>query len=366
MKLEKLGWNDFFAGQFQEWSNKGFAPARVAALFGDRYLLMADPGNLTGRLTGRFKHTAGMQKDLPAVGDWVAVENVANEGLALIHALLERKNAFARKTPISGGRRPEGGGIGGGSTEEQVIAANVDIIFLVCGLDSDFSIRRIERYLTIIQGMNASSVILLNKADLCERVDDCLKQVQTIVRDMPVHPISATQGTGLEAISGLLPRGHTAIFLGSSGVGKSSLVNRLLGETRQKTLSTNESTGKGRHTTTHRQLFVLASGGIIIDTPGLRELQLWASADDLEANFDDVIGLIHQCRFTDCRHQGEPGCAVRQALKNGELRMDRYESYLAQRREIRRLDAKKRQLESMRGRQKRRLAVSALAEDEDD
>lgn len=365
MNIEQLGWDAFFAGQFNDWRTKGFVASRVAAQFGDRYSLLADCGTLTGGLTGRFKHNAGMKRQLPAVGDWVAVESRPEGRNALIHALLERKNAFARKTPISGGRRLEDGVIGGGSTEEQIIAANIDVVFLVCGLDGDFSVRRIERYLTIMHGMNAAPVILLNKTDLCERVDDYLNQVRTVARAVPVYPISATQGTGLEAIEARLSQSQTAIFLGSSGVGKSSLVNRLLGEARQKTMTTSEATGKGRHTTTHRQLFVLSSGGIIIDTPGLKELQLWASAADLESSFDDVVGLIRQCRFSDCRHENEPGCAVRQALKSGELSIERYESYLAQRREIRRLDAKKRQLETMRGRQKRRVATGAAAEEED-
>lgn len=365
MDIEKLGWNGHFDKLFRTSKNEGTVPARVITQQGSTYSLAGEFGEIGAQLTGRYRYHAHLKKDYPAVGDWVGVELPHDGQSALIHVLLERRNCFARKLPISGGRKIRNDRIDGGSTEEQVIAANIDVAFIVSGLDGDVNPRRLERYLTLVRSTGAAPVILLNKTDLCERVDDFAAQVREISRGAAVHPLSVVRKEGVEALQTYLAQGRTAIFIGSSGVGKSTIINFLLGSEQQRTGKTNESTGKGRHTTTSRQLLLHPGGGVIIDTPGLRELQLWASEEDVESGFDDVLAVIRQCKFSDCRHGNEPGCALRRALADGTIRPERYAGYQAQMHELRRLEQRRKEFAVRMG-QKKTGRDRRLSEDEFD
>lgn len=326
MTLEELGWNDSFASHFDQLKQPNSLPARVVREQGNHWTVWTAEQELSCEPTGRLRHSAAARADLPAVGDWVAVVPRHGESAGMIHAILPRRSRFSRKSA-------------GAATEEQVVAANVDIVFLVCGLDHDYNPRRIERYLAAAYDSGASPVILLNKADVCEELDARIAEVEQIAAGAPVHAISAAENQNMDALRGHLRVGRTAALLGSSGVGKSTLINRLIGRERQRTQAVRGHDSHGRHTTTHRELILLESGGMLIDTPGMRELQLWSEDDSaVSGTFEDVERLIARCRFGDCRHETEPGCAVRAALEEGLLDPARYESYLKLQRELRFLE----------------------------
>jgi ribosome biogenesis GTPase len=258
----------------------------------------------------------------PAVGDWVAVRlPTLPEEPGLIRAILPRQSKFSRKAA-------------GTRTDEQVVAANVDTVFLMTGLDHDFSPRRIERYLTAALESGSEAVLLLNKADLDAELAEHVLAVERIALGLPVYAISAKRGEGIEKLAPYLARGRTVSVLGSSGVGKSTLINLLLGSETQRIGSVRQSDDRGRHTTTHRELFLLPGGGLILDTPGMRELQLWEAEEGLEAAFADIEDLAAQCRFGDCHHTGEPGCAVEAAVTRGDLASERLESWRKLQREV--------------------------------
>lgn len=315
MTLDNLGWNDFFASAFAPYAEQGFVPARVVAQKG---LTQVSTGeletyaDLAGKLRHELKGAGGGVH--PAVGDWVALRPSTGDGRAVIHAILPRKSKFSRKSP-------------GQRTEEQVVAANVDTIFLVSGLDSDFNPRRIERYLTAAWDSGAQPVVVLNKLDRCDDPETCLLETRSIAMSVPVHRVSALKGTNVEELASYLGPGQTVGLLGSSGVGKSTLTNRLLGREAQRTAEVREGDDRGRHTTTHRELIRLADGVLIIDNPGMREIQLWESEETLDQAFDDVTTLAADCRFRDCAHDREPGCAVRAAIASGRLLAERLESW---------------------------------------
>jgi len=330
MKPEDLGWNPFFAEQFIPFDKKGFLPARVVRGEKNYFRINCQGEELTARFAGRIRHKAGGRSELPVVGDWVAIE-AQGEGRAIIHAVLERRSSFARNLP---GRRKAKGQE---RVEKQVIAANVDLVLIVSGLDRDFNLRRIERYLTLVSGSGAEAVIVLNKADLCSDPQSCLAQVQSIAPDTPIHLFSALDVEQLQSLTSHLTYGKTLAFLGSSGVGKSTIINGLLGEERQKIGAVSEAVGKGRHTTTHRELFVLPQGGILMDNPGMRELHLWGEEEDLAGSFADIEEMALRCRFSDCGHRSEPDCAVQSAQNSGELTVERLNSYLKLKGELGRL-----------------------------
>jgi ribosome biogenesis GTPase len=324
MALTDLGWSEFFAQRFAPHGEDGLLPARVVAQEKLLYLAHDGENELAAELSGRFRHEVEQHGGFPAVGDWVAVKPHA-EGEAIIHALIPRRTAISRKVP-------------GGKTAEQVIAANIDTVFLVSGLDQEFNPRRVERYVAAALRSGATPVVILNKTDLCPDLDAAVAQLGPIAGGIAVRPLSASSGSGLDALEPFLKPGETVVFLGSSGVGKSTIINRLLGAERQQTGAVSQAVGKGRHVTTRRELIPIPGGGLLMDTPGLRELQLWADEHDLAATFDDIDALARECRFRNCRHEEEPGCAVRAAIENGDLTPERLRNYEKMQRELRFLE----------------------------
>ena len=312
--LNGLGWDGNWTKQFEPFAQEGLHPARVVCQHGDAYDLWAQEGELRADVSGRFRHVHASRADWPAVGDWVAVMPRPAEQAATIHAVLPRRSRFSRKAA-------------GEETVEQVVAVNVDLVFIVSGLDGDFNVRRLERYLALAWESGARPVIVLNKADLCPDAVPRVAAAEGVAFGVPVIVTSAATADGLEALRAKLGPGLTGVFMGSSGVGKSSLVNALLGRTRQSVRAVREDDSRGRHTTTSRQLVLLPGGGMVIDTPGMRELRLWVDGDSVDRAFADIGTLAAQCRFDDCTHQSETGCAVQAAVVSGLLTPERLSSY---------------------------------------
>ncbi|MBD3233918.1 MAG: ribosome small subunit-dependent GTPase A [candidate division Zixibacteria bacterium] len=336
MNLKDLGWNEFHEKSIKDLTESGLLPARVTEEHKNRYRLICQAGNLAGQLTGRYIHRAKSLSDFPSVGDWVAISIPSGETKGMIKYLLPRKSAFSRKAVLSGGMPDTGG-----NTEQQVLAANIDSVFLVSGLDKEFNIRRIERYLSAAYDSGASPVIILNKADICQDIETKIIEVESIAFGVPVHPISANTGDGFNKLTQYCRRGETVALLGSSGVGKSTIINRLLQDNRIKTQEVREYDSKGRHTTTSRQMFFIPDGGIVIDTPGMREFQLWSENGSESSSFRDIEELAELCKFNDCQHQSEPGCAIKIALENGNLDKGRYRNYLKLKKEEQYLSVRK-------------------------
>jgi ribosome biogenesis GTPase len=311
--LDALGWDADLASAFEQLQDDNLFPARIAAQHRGEFVLFAEEGELRARVAGRlfYEHDVGGQ--LPAVGDWVGVTPPAT-----ITSILARRSAFIRKNA-------------GQDSTEQVLAANVDAAFLLAGLDDDFSLRRLERYITIAWESGAQPIVVLTKADLAPDVAEAVLAVETVAIGVPVHPVSNLTGEGLEALDTYLRPGRTVVLLGSSGVGKSTLLNRLADE---EVMLTREvaADGTGRHTTTHRELVRLPGGGLVIDTPGLRELQFWEG--DLSAAFEDIETLALECKFRNCAHMREPECAVLAAVDDGSLELDRLRSWRKLQREL--------------------------------
>lgn len=326
MSIESYGWSSTFEESFRQYREAGYQPARVAREDRERYQIIVDSGEMRAEVTGKFRHQARSRRDFPAVGDWVAVEIPPQSDIALIQAVLPRKSIFSR-------------GATGPTTEEQVVAANVDTAFLVMDLGRDFNPRRIERYLTLTWESGASPVILLTKTDVAQDIESAMAEVEAVALGAPVHAISALTDDGMEQLSPYLEPGKTVALFGSSGAGKSTLINALLGEEKLLTRELKED-GRGRHTTTWRELIQLPSGALVIDTPGMKQVELWADDASLDESFDDVARLAAQCRFSDCRHTTEPGCAVQAALADGRLPAGRWESYEKLQKELKYLHRK--------------------------
>jgi ribosome biogenesis GTPase len=344
MHLINIGWDEYFREAFYSMDMKGCVPARVAQEHKGRYILLGETGDLTAELSGRFVHTADARSQFPAVGDWVVMQPVDSGRRGVIHAVLPRRSYLSRKAVLAGGPK-----YGPGRTEEQILSANVDIAFLISGLDEEFNLRRIERYLTVAWEGGVTPVILLNKADLRDNLEDLIQEVEAVAMAVPIHAISALENEGLEVIDDLLGPGRTAVFLGSSGVGKSSIINCLLNEERQAIFEVSDFKSRGRHTTTLREMIILPSGGIVIDTPGIREIQLWTDENGLSTSFDDIEAFAAECRFRDCHHKDEPGCAVRRAVADGRLDDSRLLNYFKLQKELhhlaRRRDTRAQQIE---------------------
>jgi ribosome biogenesis GTPase len=311
--LEWIGASRPIFETFQPYRARGLKLARVSAVYRDRYRVYTERGEMAAEIIGALRFRAVEAGDLPAVGDWVAVDPIGPED-ALIHAVLPRLTKFSRRAA-------------GARDDEQVIATNVDLVLIVCGLDHDFNVRRIERYLTLARESGAESAIVLNKCDLCADVAAHVEEVRRIAQGAPVLAISARSSEAIEPVLSLLAPGRTLALLGSSGVGKSTLMNTLIGVGRQRTAEVRNADNRGRHTTTSRELIPLARGGALIDTPGMRELQLWAGEDSVDSAFDDITAFVRQCRFRDCSHTGEEDCAVAAAIARGELDVRRFENY---------------------------------------
>jgi len=317
--LHRLGWDDGWEAAFAEHRAAGLVPARVAIQHRGAYDLLRDEGELRASAANRLVR----DEELPAVGDWVGVDPETN----LIEAVLPRRTTISRKEVWQ-------------ATREQVLAANVDVAFLVQALPLDFNVRRLERYLAMAWESGAQPVVLLTKTDLVDDVQPFLDDVETVtLGSCPVLAVSALTGAGLDGMLTWFEGNRTAVLLGSSGVGKSTIVNALAGEELLATQEVREDDQRGRHTTSHRELILLPTGGVVLDTPGIRELQLWDA--DLEQTFGDIEELARHCRFADCAHDQEPGCAVREALAGGTLPAERWESYRKLQRELEAVEARR-------------------------
>jgi ribosome biogenesis GTPase len=338
VSLRDYGWDDSFSEAFDKLDDPGLEPARVVLASGSSFRLIGSSGERRGTLAGRLLHDAESAAAIPAVGDWVAVRAAGDDG-ARIERVLGRRAQLSRKVA---GRR----------TREQVVAANVDVVFVVMGLDGDFSVRRLERLLALVWESGARPVVLLNKLDLCGDPAARRAEVEGAAMGAPVLMLSCLDNDGVGAVTTHLKPRETAVLVGSSGVGKSTLINRLLGEAVQKTREVREGDDRGRHTTSHRELFRLPGGALLIDNPGIREVQLWSGEDSLRRTFEDVAGLAAECRFRDCLHESETGCAVLSAVEAGALPAARLESYRALQKELRYLEL--RQSESAQRVEKRK------------
>ncbi len=313
--LTALGWHAGHADAFARYGAEGLVPARVAVEHRSVFELYAESGEVEAALAGSLRHRAKKRRELPAVGDWVAVSTRPGGGLGLIEAVLPRTSVFTRK-------------VAGRESDEQIVAANIDVVFLVTSLNDEFNPRRIERYLTLAWESGASPVVVLSKLDLCADPDPLVRQAEAVAPGVPVLTTSATTGAGVEQMRARLSGHRTGALLGSSGVGKSTLINAFVGYERQKTAGIRESDDTGRHTTTWRELVQVPGGGLLIDTPGMRELQMFDADEGILGAFADIEALAAACAFGDCTHGPEPGCAVKAAVADGRMSSGRLESYL--------------------------------------
>jgi ribosome biogenesis GTPase / thiamine phosphate phosphatase len=324
--LKDLGWDDDWSQAFAPLAADQLVPGRVAIEFNYIYRVFAESGELQVQHAGRLRHQAD---SLSAVGDWVAVKPTPGEAAGTIEAILPRRSKFSRK-------------VAGELTEEQIVAANIDTVFIVMGLDGDYNPRRLERYLVLAYESGARPVVILNKSDVADHLAEDIDEIQGLAVGIPVHAISAKERDGIDVVTGYLGPGKTGALLGSSGVGKSTLVNALIGEEKFKTRDVRASDSRGRHTTRHRNLILLPEHrGLLVDTPGMRELQLWSQGEGARETFEDVLELAQGCHFTDCRHRDEPRCAVKHAVEQGTLAADRLEGFLKLQDELKSLEARK-------------------------
>jgi len=328
-EMEAYGWDEKWEQDYLALppSGKALAPARVVAQYSHQYRIATPWGDRLAEVSGKYAYAAATPGDYPAVGDWVAAELPGGDSHAVVHALLPRRTAIVRR---AAGSRPD----------EQIIGANLDTVFIVASLNEDWNVRRIERYLIAVREGGAQPVLLLTKADLCPDPARFVEEARAIAPDVPAFAVSALLDQGREELSGYLAPGMTVGAAGSSGVGKSTLLNWLAGESKQDVQGIREDDARGRHTTTHRELFLLPGGALWLDTPGMRELQLWESEEGWHSTFSDIEALAEACRFRDCRHEAEQGCAVREALASGELEPGRYANYVKTGRELERLARK--------------------------
>ncbi|SDX96955.1 ribosome small subunit-dependent GTPase A [Thermoactinomyces sp. DSM 45892] len=326
MSLIQLGWKK----QQEAWENEckinGYELGRIITEYPSSYRIMTQERELLGTVSGKFRFHAHQRSDYPCVGDWISFQRY-DEDKGMIHSIFPRFSQFSRKEAGTG-------------LEEQNVASNVDFVFLVSALNQDFNLRRIERYLVLAWESGSNPVIVLNKGDLCPDVHEKVHQVEGIACGVPIHVISAMSHQGIQELSPYVSAGNTVALLGSSGVGKSTLVNALLGTDRQSTQGSREKDGKGRHTTTNRELIALPQGGAIIDTPGMREIQLGSIVSGIDDAFMDIIDLAQSCHFIDCTHRKETGCAVQQAIEEGVLSSERLHSYRKLQRELDYMDRK--------------------------
>jgi len=319
LSIQELGWNKGFQESFEN-INDEFKVGRVAIEYKNMYKLFTSDGEILATVSGKLNHSAQRREDYPAVGDWVIIDRTSrSEGNAVIYGILPRKSKFSRK-------------VAGQELEEQIIAVNIDTLFICMSLNNNFNLRRLERYLVMAWDSGATPVVLLTKADLCSEVEKMVEDVESVAYGVNCHVISALDNRGIDELNQYLGIGKTVAFLGSSGIGKSTLINLLVGKEKLATQEIRED-GRGRHTTTHRELIVLPQGGVVIDTPGMREFHILDAGEGLGSAFDDIEELAAKCKFNDCKHENEPGCAVQKALLDQSLPEGRYSNYLKLKRE---------------------------------
>lgn len=311
INIKKYGFSESFSNGILQ--DNQLTPARILSQEKGFYRIISDKGKKLAEVSGKFQFQTTVSSDYPAVGDFVLVNWNESGNSAIIESLLPRKSAFIRKAA-------------GGSQQEQVVAANIDIVFLCMALNNDFNLRRMERYISIAWDSGAMPVVVLTKSDLCDDLEQKLAEVSTIAFGVDVLVTTSTEENGYEELLPFISEGKTIAFIGSSGVGKSTLINRLLGKELLKTNGLRND-DKGRHTTTHRELFLLPSGGMVIDTPGMREFGMWDNDTGIERTFMDIEELAAQCKFRNCTHTNEPGCAIQKALTTGKLEINRWQSY---------------------------------------
>ncbi len=327
--LTSLGWRPEFADSFAPYVRQGFRPGRIAQEDKHAYLVLTETGELLAQVPGRLLHRVASAAELPKVGDWVAVRPLPERGKAVIEAILPRRTQVVRKLV---GRRQA----------EQVLATNLDTAFIVLALDASFNVPRLERFLVVVRDGGAQAVVVLNKVDLADDPEARRGEACRVAGETPVFLVSARTGRGLGQLRSAIQPGQTVAFIGTSGVGKSSLINRLYGEDIQATLEVREGDAKGRHATTWRELIVLPGGGLVIDTPGMRELHVWMADEGLAESFADVEELAVQCHFRNCSHTVEKRCAVLEAVADGRLTLERLENYRKLRHELDYLAAERR------------------------
>lgn len=325
--INSLGWNEFFENHFKQYKQQGFEVGRVAIENKTNYQIITEYGEAIGEVSGKLLFVSESQSELPKVGDWVVISLFDENTKAVIHEVLPRRTKISRK----GADR---------KTTEQVIAANIDTVFIVQALDDNFNINRLARYLVTVNQSGAKPVVILNKSDLCNDVPDKISEMKKFDTDLEIFAVSASNNSGIEKLKESINKGETIAFVGSSGVGKSTLINVLLGSDKLKTNTIRENDSRGKHTTTRRELIVLQDGGILIDTPGMRELGLWNAENGLSQTFSEFEEYAAQCRFADCTHTHETGCAVLQAVKDGTITQQQYNNYLKLRKELKYLERK--------------------------
>jgi ribosome biogenesis GTPase / thiamine phosphate phosphatase len=316
-----LGWDEFFDQKFEIYKNKNYFSMRIIRENRGKYIAFSELGEFLCELPGKFRFEIESKNQLPTVGDWVITSILPNERKAIIHSVLPRKSVFSRKTV-------------GEITEEQTIASNIDTVFIITGLDFNYNLRRIERFLSLVSDSGALPVIVLNKSDLCPEYKERMAEVEAIANGVEIYTISAYNKDDLEKLKKYIKIGNTVAFLGSSGVGKSTIINGLLNDDRLKVNEVSSLGSRGRHTTTFRELILIPSGGMVIDTPGMREIQVWGEEKKLDRVFDDIESFAENCRFRNCTHENEPGCAVIEAVKTGTLETKRLENYLKLKKEF--------------------------------
>lgn len=318
--LNDLGWNDELEKQFEELKYS-YDVGRVAAQYKGLYRLYCNHREIFAAPSGRMIGLAETQGDYPAVGDWVIIDKVgSDDDRAVIRGILKRKSKFSRKCA-------------GNRIEEQIVAVNIDTIFITMSLNQNYNIRRLERYITMAWESGAAPVVLLTKSDLCQNVYDRLEETERVAIGIDVYSVSSITGLGINEIKRYIKPGKTVTFIGSSGVGKSTIINKLLGEERLCTKEISSFGDRGKHTTTNRELIVLPNGGIVIDTPGMRELHILDADEGISTAFDDIESISSNCKFSDCTHTVEPKCAIKEAIRDGILSEDRYKNYIKMKKE---------------------------------
>ncbi len=327
MSLEDYGWDNYWAEKYEDAGTDLGIPARVLSEHRSEYRVHTGEDDISAKAAGRLYHAPFKQSELPAVGDWVIVNDTNSAGNATIRSVLKRKTKFSRK-------------VAGKNTNEQVMATNLDAVWIVSTFGADLNPARLERYVSLVIESGAVPVVILAKADLAEETEPAIASIQERISGIAVYAVSVKAQTGLDALNQYVAPGLTIALLGSSGVGKSTLINHFVGHDLLHTASVREKDGKGRHTTTHRELILLPRGGLLLDTPGMRELQLWREDDNLDKSFADIDELAGECRFSDCSHETEPGCAVLAAVESGSLSVERIKNYQKLKMELAFLDRK--------------------------